>query len=118
MVVSDRTWVGDLAERVKLENLGNGISGSERFPGFVQASDEVLAGLRPELILLIAHGDPTAIRVAFEQKLAAGPLAPLRGSASRGVHVLPGTHFATNPGLGLSDAAAQLHDLATNGEAR
>jgi iron complex transport system substrate-binding protein len=116
MVVSKRTWVGDLVEQVKLQNLGDQVSGSERFPGFVQASDEVLAGLRPELILLIAHGDPTAIRAAFDRKLNAGPLAPLRGSAARGVHVLPGAQFATNPGLRLSDAAAALHELATSGE--
>jgi len=112
LVVSDRTWIGDLAKQVKLENVGDKLGGSERFPGYVQASDEVLAGLRPELILLIAHGDPTAIQAAFEAKLAGGPLAPLKGSASKGVHVLPSDRFGSNPGLGLGAAAEQLHTLA------
>jgi len=113
MVVSDRTWIGDLAKQVKLENVGDKVDGKEGFPGYVQASDEVLAGLRPELILLVAHGDPNAIKAAFEAKMAGGPLAPLKGSASKGVHVLPNQSFASNPGLGLAVAAEQLNSLAS-----
>jgi iron complex transport system substrate-binding protein len=118
LVVSDRTWIGDLAKQVKLENVGDELGGKESFPGYVQASDEVLAGLRPELILLVAHGDPTAIKAAFEAKMTGGPLAPLKGSASKGVHVLPSASFASNPGLGLATAAEQLHSLAAGSGAQ
>lgn len=118
LVVSDRTWIGDLAKQVKLENVGDELGGKESFPGYVQASDEVLAGLRPELILLVAHGDPTAIKAAFEAKMAGGPLAPLERSASKGVHVLPSSSFGSNPGLGLANAAQQLHSLASGNGAQ
>lgn len=113
LVVSDRTWIGDLAKSIKMQNVGDKVDGKEGFPGYVQASDEVLAGLKPELILLVAHGDPTAIKAAFEAKMEGGPLAPLKGSASKGVHVLPNHSFGSNPGLGLTAAAEQLHSLAT-----
>jgi len=114
LVVTDRTWLGDLLRRLNFENVGARVTGSERHPGFVGVSDEVLSGLRPELVLLVAHGDPEALRLAFERKLAeGGAWAGLRGAARRGVHVLPGALFTTNPGLGMAESARALHDLAT-----
>lgn len=113
MVVSNRTWIGDLATRVGYDNVGAAVSGSERFPGFVQVSDEVLAGMRPEVVMLVAHGDPEAIRTAFQQRLeGGGPWAGLRSAATGGVHVLPAGVFSINPGLGMPGAAKHLHALA------
>ncbi len=113
LVVSPRTWLGDLASRLAFENVAATVSGQERHPGFVQVSDEVLAGLRPELVLMVAHGDPEAIRTSFTTRLdSGGAWEPMRKSATRGVHVLPAGLFSTNPGLGLPDAARQLHELA------
>lgn len=113
LVVSNRTWIGDLASQVGYDNVGAAVSGSERFPGFVQVSDEVLAGMRPEVVMLVAHGDPEAIRTAFTQRLeAGGPWAGLRGAATGGVHVLPSSMFSINPGLAMPAAAQHLHDLA------
>lgn len=111
MVVTRRTWLGDLVATVGFENLGAGVVGAERHPGFVQVSDETLAGLRPEVVLLVAHGDPEALRAAFTRRLAEG--GPWRGlaDAKHGVHVLPVELFATNPGLDLANAARHLHDL-------
>lgn len=114
LVVSNRTWIGDLASQVGYDNVGAAVSGSERFPGFVQVSDEVLAGMRPEVVMLVAHGDPTAIRTAFTQRLeGGGPWAGLRGAATGGVHVLPAEMFSINPGLAMPEAAKHLHDLGT-----
>ncbi|MCW5890047.1 MAG: ABC transporter substrate-binding protein [bacterium] len=113
LVVSNRTWIGDLASQVGYDNVGAAVSGSERFPGFVQVSDEVLAGMRPEVVMLVAHGDPEAIRTAFTQRLeGGGPWAGLRGAATGGVHVLPSAMFSINPGLAMPEAAKHLHDLA------
>jgi iron complex transport system substrate-binding protein len=113
LVVSPRTWLGDLATRLEFENVAAAVSGQERHPGFVQVSDEVLAGLRPELVLMVAHGDPEAIRTSFTKRLeSGGAWEPMRKTATRGVHVLPSNLFATNPGLDLPDAAKQLHELA------
>jgi iron complex transport system substrate-binding protein len=112
LVVTDRTWLGDLLRRLNFDNLGARVAGSERHPGFVGVSDEALAGLRPELVLLVAHGEPEALRTAFERKLAAGGAwGGLRAAATRGVHVLPGTLFTTNPGLAMAEAAGRLRAL-------
>ena len=109
LVVTERTWLGDLLERLAFTNVGNAPGGDERFPGLVALSDERFAGLRPELVLLVAHGDPQAIRGAFEQRTAqGGPWSGLRTQASRGVHVLDPTLFAANPGLDVVGAAEAL----------
>ncbi len=114
LVVSDRTWLGDLVRRLNFDNVAAAAAGPERHPGFVQVSDEVLAGLRPELVLMVAHGDPEAIRAAFVKRLdGGGPWAGMRDAAVRGVHVLPPALFSQNPGLAVPQAARHLHDLAT-----
>ncbi len=113
LVVSNRTWLGDLVTRLNFDNVGAAATGQERHPGFVQVSDEVLAGLRPEVVLMVAHGDPEAIRAAFTKRLdSGGPWAGMRAAATRGVHVLPTALFSQNPGLAVPDAARHLHDLA------
>lgn len=113
MVLTDRTWLGDLLTKQGFQVLGATASGDERFPGMVAVGDEQLASLRPELVLLVAHGDPAAIRAAFEKRMAdGGPWRGVRESATRGVHVLPPGLFATNPGLGLPKAAEALVALA------
>jgi iron complex transport system substrate-binding protein len=109
LVVTERTWLGDLLERLAFTNVGNAPGGDERFPGLVALSDERFAGLRPELVLLVAHGDPAAIQGAFEQRTAqGGPWSGLRTKASRGVHVLDPALFAANPGLDVVGAAEAL----------
>lgn len=113
LVVTERTWLGDLLERLAFTNVGNAPGGDERFPGLVALSDERFAGLRPELVLLVAHGDPQAIRGAFEQRTAqGGPWSGLRTQASRGVHVLDPALFAANPGLDVVGAAEALIAMA------
>ena len=112
LVVSNRTWLGDLVTRLNFDNVGAAASGQERHPGFIQVSDEVLAGLRPEVVLMVAHGDPEAIRTAFSKRLdGGGPWAGLRAAAVRGVHVLPPDLFSQNPGLAVPEAAKVLRDL-------
>jgi len=111
--VTERTWLGDLLERMNFRNVAPRQGGDERFPGLVALSDEALALLRPELVVLVAHGDPDAIRRAFDRKIAAGgPWGSVRESAAGNVHVLEGRWFAANPGLALPRAAHALAELA------
>jgi len=113
MVMSSRTWLGDLAVRLGYTNVAAGLDGGEKHPGFVQLSDETIAGLRPELVLLVAHGDPDAIRAAFRGRVdPGGSWAALGTGARRGVHVLPADVFGSNPGLQMPEAARRLRDLA------
>ena len=113
LVVTERTWLGDLLARLSFRNVGEVPGGDERFPGLVALSDETLAGLRPALVLLVAHGDPKAIEAAFLQRTApGGPWRGLRADAAHGVHALDPALFTANPGLDLPRAAEALVALA------
>jgi iron complex transport system substrate-binding protein len=113
MVLTDRTWQGDLLGQLGFSDVAGTVQGDERFPGMVALGDEQLARLRPELVLLVAHGDPAAIEAAFEKRIAeGGPWRGVGAAATRGVHVLDARLFAANPGLALPRAAEALVALA------
>jgi iron complex transport system substrate-binding protein len=112
LVMTDRTWQGDLLARLNLRNLAAATSGRESIPGYAEISDEVLVGMRPRLIVVVAHGDPERIREAFMRRLDDGPWRGLRDSATAGVHVLDPALFGTNPGLAMPEAARRLRGLA------
>lgn len=114
-LMTAQTWVGDLAARVGLVNLASEVRGPERHPGFVEVSDEVLAGMDPELVLLVSHGAPAEVRERFAERFSARGIWRQGPSAAR-IHVLPPPLFAANPGLGLGAAAAELRKLAADPE--
>lgn len=110
-VVTQGAWIGSLLETLHFDNLGAGLTGASRFPGFAEVSHEMLATLRPDLVLLVAHGDPTRIRQELDTLMAgSGPWSGL-GKASRGVHVLPPDLFVSNPGLELPRAGQVIAEL-------
>lgn len=110
-VVTQGAWLGSLLETLRFENLGAGLTGSQRFPGFAEVSHETLATLQPDLVLLVAHGDPARIRQELDTLMAgSGPWSGL-AKASRGVHVLPPDRFVSNPGLGLPQAGQVIAEL-------
>ncbi len=109
--MTERTWLGDLAGQLGFENASPAVAGAERFPGLVALSDEVVAGLTPDLVLLVSHGDPDAIRAALERRIqAGGAWRGLQQAAT--VEVLDPALFAANPGLGMASAARALVSLA------
>jgi iron complex transport system substrate-binding protein len=112
-VVTERTWLGDLMRQIGLTNVAPTGLESGRFPGFAPLNDEVLATLSPELVLLVAHGNPRAVQEAFERELAERPVwKSVRESAARGVHALDPALFSSNPGLDLPRAAKALRAIA------
>lgn len=109
MVVTPRSWLGDLVRVVGLHNVAPSTGGTERHPGFVQFDDEALSALRPEYVLLVGHGDPTAIEAALRARLApGGALAALGAVVAGRVRSLPADLFSANPGLALADAGIAL----------
>jgi iron complex transport system substrate-binding protein len=113
MLITDRTWLGDLLGKLNFKNTAVAPSGNERFPGYVELSDELLAGLKPQIVLLVAHGDVPAIRAALSKRIDEdGSWRSVRDAADRGVHVLDANVFQTNPGLAMAQAARELRRLA------
>jgi iron complex transport system substrate-binding protein len=111
-VMTERAWLGDLVVSLGLQNAVER-GGDERFPGLVPVSDEVMALARPDLVLLVAHGDPRKIRADLERRTARGGAWAGLAKARLGIHVLDPTLFSANPGLELGRAAQQLVRLAS-----
>lgn len=105
--VTERAWLGELVRALGFQNLAP-TAGDERFPGMVVLSDEVVAALDPELVLLVAHGAPQKIREDLESRTRSGGAWSSLGRARRGIHVLDPALFSANPGLELARAARLL----------
>jgi iron complex transport system substrate-binding protein len=114
LAVTEQTWIGDLLARLGFASVAPSAPHGGAMPGYVPLSDEVLATLRPELLLLLSHGDPARVRAEFERRLEGGPWQGLRASAGRGVHVLDPVLFQANPGLAVVDAARALTGLVAS----
>lgn len=112
-VMTERAWLGDLARTLGFE-LALASGGDERFPGLVAVSDEVMATARPDLVLLVAHGDPRKIRAELERRTAGGGAWAGLAKARLGIHVLDPELFSANPGLGIVEAAETLVALSSD----
>jgi iron complex transport system substrate-binding protein len=111
-VVTKQTWLGDLLVQLGFELPATSAPGDKRFPGFVPVSDEFLVTLRPELVLLVAHGDPKALEETLVRKTSeGGPWSSVGKAAKLGVRVLDPRVFGSNPGLGMGKAAEGLAAL-------
>jgi len=112
---SDRVWLGDLATRIGFENVAVGEE-SHRFPGLVPVSDEIMALMRPDLVVLVAHGDPEKIRADLIRKTKrGGPWVGL-ARARYGIRILDPALFSANPGLEMGRAAKTLKSLVQNSD--
>jgi iron complex transport system substrate-binding protein len=108
-VMTNRSWQGDLLTRIGFENVAADAVGEERIPGFVPLSDEILAGLAPERVLLVAHGDPAAVRAAFERRIEdRGLWRSTSTNALPRIEILPPDRFLSNPGIALPEVAQGL----------
>ncbi|RIK97014.1 MAG: hypothetical protein DCC71_22000 [Proteobacteria bacterium] len=113
LVVTERSWLGDLLGRLRFRSVTAGAGGAERIPGYAEVSDEQVATTRPALVLVVTHGDPRAIRTQLDGKIGpAGAWSGVARSARRGVHVLDPGRFTVNPGLALPDVARALVALS------
>lgn len=112
LVATEATWLGDLlaslgARVVAPASTAAGPSALS-YPGYLPMADEFLAAARLDTVLLVAHGEPAAVEAAFSKEWRR-----LRGGSSGRVITLDPARFSVNPGLGLSDAAAELVRLLT-----
>lgn len=108
-VMTKRSWQGDLLARIGFENVAaDAVGDDRRMPGFVPLSDEILAGLAPNRVLLVAHGDPTAVRAAFERRMQERGIWRKPDGQLPTVEILAPERFLSNPGLALPDVAVEL----------
>ena len=65
--------IGDLLEGAGFENVAAAQTTGERMPGFAPLSDEAIALLEPEVVLLVAHGHSETLRDSFLERMRTEP---------------------------------------------
>ena len=115
MAITERTWLGDLIDEIGFDNLAAGLSGQETYPGYVELSEEVLATLEPDLVVLVTHGSPDAIAEGFSREAQKGGVW---ASLADKIEILDPALFARNPGLDMAAAGQTLVGLAQSTASR
>ncbi len=114
-VITHRHWLGDLVGGLGAKLWEGAAPLPDNLPGIAPVNDELLAGARPDVVLLVAHGDPAAVSADFQRRLQSGGAWRRLRSAPKGAHVLDAARFAANPGLEMGTVARELARILSGG---
>lgn len=96
---------GDLLEKAGGENIASDFLQEESYPQYASLSVEKIIERNPEVVMLITHGDPEAVKEAFEGEMEKNAAWKNLDAVKNGnVVVLPSHLFGTNPGTKVTDA--------------
>lgn len=96
---------GDLLEKAGGENIASDFPQEESYPQYASLSVEKIIERNPEVVMLITHGDPEAVKAAFETEMEKNAAWKNLDAVKNGnVVVLPSHLFGTNPGTKVVEA--------------
>ncbi|AXH98304.1 ABC transporter substrate-binding protein [Sporosarcina sp. PTS2304] len=105
MVALPNSLSGNLLELAGGENIASDFPNEEKYPQYASLSVEKIIERNPEMVMLITHGEPEAVKAAFEGEMLKNPAwKNLDAVKSGNVIVLPSHLFGTNPGTKVVDA--------------
>jgi iron complex transport system substrate-binding protein len=110
-VITRRHWLGDLLAELGATCIEPAASADALGSSIVPLNDEAAASIAADLVVVVAHGEPRAVRAALTERLATGGAWSGIASARGGIHALDAERFGANPGLALGDAAEELARL-------
>lgn len=96
---------GDILEKAGGENIAADFPQEEKFPQYASLSVEKIIERNPQAVMLITHGDPDAVKAAFEKEMQKNAAwKNLDAVKSGNVVVLPANLFGANPGTKVVEA--------------
>lgn len=102
---------GDLLEKAGGENIASDFPQEENYPQYASLSVEKIIERNPEVVMLITHGDPEAVKAAFEQEMNESVAWKNLDAVKNGnVVVLPSQLFGTNPGTQITEALQVMQE--------
>lgn len=103
---------GDLLEAAGGINVAASFEQLQEFPQYAALSPERIIEANPDIVLFMAHGDPTAVEDSFirEMEQHAG-WSQLPAVQEGRLDVLPADLFGTNPGTRIIDALEHMREL-------
>lgn len=111
-MATSKSFAGNLIYRLGSNNIADNIdSAAKDNSGFIPLSMEYIATQNPEVIFIVTHGDPNAVKTELDNTLGANPLWQDVAAVKNGrVYVLPYQLFAVNPGTRIAEALNILAD--------
>ncbi|ARK22348.1 MULTISPECIES: ABC transporter substrate-binding protein [Sporosarcina] len=105
MVALPNSLSGNLLELAGGENIASDFPNEEKYPQYASLSVEKIIERNPEMVMLITHGEPEAVKAAFEGEMLKNPAWKNLDAVKKGnVMVLPSHLFGTNPGTKVVEA--------------
>lgn len=96
---------GDLLEKAGGENIASDFPQEENYPQYASLSVEKIIERNPEVVMLITHGDPEAVKEAFAEEMEKNAGWKNLDAVKKGnVVVLPSHLFGSNPGTKVIEA--------------
>lgn len=111
-MATSKSFAGDLIHRLGGSNIADNVdSVAKDNSGFIPLSMEYIANQNPEIIFIVTHGNPEAVKANLDNTLSSNPLwQDIKAVKNNNVHVLPYQLFAVNPGTRIADALNILAD--------
>ncbi|WP_153722002.1 ABC transporter substrate-binding protein [Sporosarcina cascadiensis] len=102
---------GNLLELAGGENIASDFPNEEKYPQYASLSVEKIIERNPEMVMLITHGEPEAVKAAFEEEMLKNPVWKNLDAVKAGnVVVLPSHLFGTNPGTKVTEALTVMKE--------
>lgn len=110
---------GNLLELAGGENIASDFPNEDKYPQYASLSVEKIIERNPEVVMLITHGDPEAVKTAFEEEMMKNPAWKNLDAVKEGrVVVLPAHLFGTNPGTKIVDAFHVMKESLEEGNSK
>ncbi|MEK3934634.1 ABC transporter substrate-binding protein [Sporosarcina sp. FSL W7-1349] len=110
---------GNLLELAGGENIANDFPNEDQYPQYASLSVEKIIERNPEVVMLITHGEPEAVKAAFEKEMMKNPAWKNLDAVKAGrVIVLPSHLFGTNPGTKVVEAFHVMKDSLEEGSGK
>lgn len=103
---------GNILELAGGENIASDYPSLEMYPQYAQLNTERIVESNPQMILLMSHGDPEAVKESFIKDMSnTAGWNELDAVKNDHFIILPPDLFGTNPGTKVIEALDYLHEL-------
>jgi iron complex transport system substrate-binding protein len=97
--------VGDILEKAGGENVAADFPKADQYPNYASMSTEKIIEANPQIVMLITHSDPEAVKAAFEKEMKQNAAwKNLDAVKEKRVVVLSAELFGQNPGTKITEA--------------
>ena len=100
---------GDILAKAGGENIAANFPKADQYPNYASMSTEKIVEANPEIVMLITHSDPEAVKKAFEKEMNQNAAwKNLDAVKEKRVVVLSAELFGQNPGTKITEALDEM----------